>query len=78
MLARTRNQLRFLDATYLKQAVDEGREGGAFGQDENQTQGQQQDDDRCEPPLFADTQKAPELSQDRKLSTHKRNISAKA
>jgi hypothetical protein len=62
----------------LKQAVDERGEGRAFGYDQDQAQGQQQNDDGREPPLFADAQEAPELSQDRKLSTHERNISAKA
>jgi len=53
------------DSHSLKQTVDKRREGGAFCYDQDQTQGQQENDDRREPPLFADAQKAPELSQDR-------------
>ena len=35
-----------------KQAVDERRERGAFGQDEDESEGYEQDHDRGEPPFF--------------------------
>ena len=54
----------------LEQTVDERGEGGAFGYDQDQAQGQQENHDGREPPLFADAQKAPELSQDRQSSIH--------
>lgn len=47
-----------------EQAVDERREGGAFGQNENQPERQEEDDDGREPPLLADTEEAPEFAQD--------------
>ena len=53
-----------------EQAVDEGCEGGAFGQDEDQSEGQEKDDNRGEPPLLAHAQEAPEFSQDGKFSAH--------
>lgn len=46
----------------LKRAVDERGEGGAFGQDEDQAEGWEQDHDRREPPFFAEAQGAPEFS----------------
>jgi hypothetical protein len=45
-----------------KQAVNERRERRAFGQNEDQSKGEEQDQDRREPPFLADAQEAPELS----------------
>ena len=59
----------------LEQTVDEGREGGAFGQDENQSESQEQDHDRREPPFLADAQEAPEFPQDGNFSAHLRIVS---
>ena len=47
--------------TFLEQAVDKRSEGGSFGQDEDQADGEEQDHDRREPPFLANAQEAPEF-----------------
>jgi hypothetical protein len=56
----------------LEQAIDKRGEDGAFGQDEDQSEGEEQDHDWREPPLLADAQEAPEFAQDGKFSAHRR------
>ena len=53
-----------------KQAVNERREGGAFGQDEDEAEGHKQDHDRRKPPLFSNAEEAPEFSEDGNSSFH--------
>jgi hypothetical protein len=54
----------------LKEAVNKRRQSGAFREHENQTQGEKQDNDRGEPPFFAEAEEVPEFLQDGKLSFH--------
>ena len=53
-----------------EQTVDKGREGRTLGQDENESESEQQDHDRREPPFFSDAEEAPELAEDGKFSVH--------
>lgn len=59
----------------LEDAVDKWRESGAFGQDENQPDEEEQDDDRADPEFLPGAQEVEELADDRKFCAHLLNES---
>ena len=58
---------KWLATAVLEQAVDEWRQRGTFGKDEQTAEYQQEDNNRRQPPLLIEAQEVPKLFDNREL-----------